>query len=226
MRISLPGLLACLLAAGTAGAQTYQPSKGASEYFDPGAFDGKFQFDDVYCVTFPSAQNAFSFVERMYNRDAIHLVRVEYPGRFMANIVASTVPAGGSAAEEVARLRDGERAAERAYGTNYNITEFATQFGPTIGLRIKDVAPGGREGPFPLVRALYRAAKQPIESLSVHRLFVRGPDRFEIAVYQSAPANANDSTEAQMTERLTKFADELVASLQDCTAKMPARQAQ
>ena len=226
MQFSLLGLLVSFFVAATAGAQTYQPGNGASEHFDPGTFDGKFKFSDVYCVTFPSAQNAFSFVEQWYNADAIHLVRVEYPGRFMANIVVSTVPAGRSAAEEVARLRDGERAAERAYGTNYNITDFATQFGPTIGLRIKDVAPGGREGPFPLVRALYRAAKQPIESLSVHRLFVRGPDRFEIAVYQTAPANANDSTEAQMTERLTKFADELVASLQECTAKMPARQAQ
>ena len=215
-----------LVLSGAVVAQQYQPGKGAAATFEPGLWDGRFQFSNVYCVRFPSPNTAFSFSEKLFNRDAIHLARAEYLDKLMANIVVSTIPRGRTTDEEVARLVEGERAAERTYSHSYNNLEFATQFGPTVGLRIKDVAPAGRDAPFPLVRPIYRPAKKPIESLSVHRLFVRGPDRFEVAVYQTAPQDAGDRTEAEMTERLTKLADNIVESLQSCTGKMPIRSTQ
>jgi hypothetical protein len=74
-----------------------------------------------------------------------------------------------------------------------------------------------------LVRPIYTPAKEPIESLAVHRLLVRGPDRFEVAVLQMAKQPANDNTEREMTQRLTALADELVGSLQACTAAFAPR---
>src|SRR4029453_16006678 len=102
--------------------------------------------------------------------------------------------------EEFGRLLANERQAEKAYAHNYGIEQLQTSFGPTISLRIKNVADRAQNGPFPLVRPIYRPAKEPIESLSVHRLFVRGSDRFEVAVLQMAKQPASDGTESEMTQ--------------------------
>jgi hypothetical protein len=51
----------------------------------------------------------------------------------------------------------------------------------------------------------------------VHRLIVRGHDRFELAVLQVVPQPPAESREA-LTARLTAMADEMVSSLQKCTA--------
>jgi hypothetical protein len=224
VRISVRGALAIALtlSCAPAWAQQYKAGPGASATFQPGLWDGKYRWTNVYCLTFPKPTEAQSLEERLFNNDKVLLVRVEYPSKLMANIVISTMPSGSKPDEEVRRLAEVERYAERAYKTTYNITEFATKFGPTLGLRIRDVAPSGRQGPFPLVRPLF-PPKDAIQSLSVHRLFVRGPDRFEIAAYQFAPDAPVQSTEAEMTARLTKFADEIVESLQNCTAEMPIR---
>src|SRR5712671_1775605 len=137
-----------------------------------GAWDGKHEFPHVYCVTFPAAKSALRLGHAMFNQSAIYLTHVEYPQALVAAIVVSTVPAGRLVKEEVTRLVEVERNLELEYKHDYGITQFSTEFGPTIGLRIKDVAPGGKIGPFPLVRGLYRPAKQPIQSLSIHRLFI------------------------------------------------------
>jgi hypothetical protein len=191
--------------------------------WSPGSWNGTHRLPQVYCLTFPAAGTAIEMGHGFYNRGGIYLTQVLYPDRVAAFIVASTIPAGRSASEEVSRLLALERQAEAAYGVSYNIAKGETAFGPTVTLRIKDVAPQGRGGPFPLVRALVRPAKAPIETLSVHRLFARGPDRFEVATFQLAPEGANESIEAAMTERLTGLADRIVQSLQECTGSMPPR---
>ncbi len=206
-------------------AQPYELSGKSYEMTWPkGNWKGKFGFPGVYCVTFPQAERAERLTTAMFNRNAINLTRVVYADRLAAAIAISTVPVGRSAEAEVARMAANEQMAEQAYRHSYHITQFATAFGPTIGLRINDVVPDGPGGPFPLVRALYNPARPPLESMSVHRLFVRGPDRFEVAVIQMAPRPASDATEAEMEQRLTAFADDLVRSLQSCTAGMPERQ--
>lgn len=121
------------------------------------------------------------------------------------------------------RILAGERTAEAAYGTSYDITETQTFFGRTVGLKIRNVAPQGGDAPFPLVRPLITAPRVPIETVSVHRLFVRGMNRFEVATAQLAPTAANDDTEAEMTQRLTLLVDGIVSSLQSCTMAMSAR---
>jgi hypothetical protein len=214
--------IALVLVFAPAWAQQYKAGPGSAVSFQPGLWAGKYRWTNVYCLTFPNSTDARSVEERLFNNDRVHLVRVEYPSKLMANVVISTIPSGRKADEEMRRLAEIEKSAERAYKTTYNITESVTKFGSTLGLRIRDVAPAGRQGPFPLVRPLL-PPKDAIQSLSVHRLFARGPDRFEIAVHQFAPDAPVDSAETEMTARLTNLADEIVESLQNCTAEMPIR---
>jgi hypothetical protein len=191
--------------------------------WSPGSWSGKHALPEAYCLTFPAADTAIELDHGFYNRGGVYLTQVLYPGKVGAFIVASIIPKGRSADDEVARLLALEKSAEAVFGINYNIRQGETAFGPTVNLMIKDVAPRGRTAPFPLIRAMIRPAKAPIESLSVHRLFAHGSNRFEIATLQFAPDGANEGTEAAMTERLTGLADRIVQSLQECTGAMPVR---
>ena len=189
--------------------------------WSPGTWNGKHTFPNVYCLSFPRPASAIELGYGLYNEGSIFFTQVLYPNNIAAFIVVSTIPAGRSAAEEVSRLLANEKRAEAAYGVSYNIIESRSDFGPTIYLKLKDVAPKGRNAPFPLVRPILRPARTPIESLAVHRLFVRGLDRFEVATFQLAPNPATDATESEMTNSLTELADQVVKSIYDCTNTMP-----
>jgi hypothetical protein len=223
----LRGLLLALAATGLSACAAAQDFELYGQWrtmeWSPGSWSGKHALPSAYCVNFPAADTAVALGHGFYNRGGVYLTQVLYPGKVGAFIVASIIPKGRSANEEVSRLLAMEKNAEAVYGINYNITQADTAFGPTVNLMIKDVAPRGRTAPFPLIRAMIRPAKAPIESLSVHRLFARGSNRFEVATLQVAPDGATEATEAAMTERLTGLADRIVQSLQECTAAMPVR---
>jgi len=191
----------------------------------PGTWSGARFFSNVYCLKFPEPQKAFETVEIYYKNNAINLFRVTYEGRLMINIVASTLPQGRTAQEEIERLYSLEEFAETVYNHNYNITKDDGVFGPVIGIRIKNVAPAGSNAIFPLVRALYKKRGQPLRSMSAHRLFVRGPDRFEIAVFQMAPTKIGGDTEKLMIEKVTELADKTLSSFERCTSMLPVRTA-
>ena len=177
----------------------------------------------VYCVKFPEPENAVGMNEQSYKGNAINLVRVIYKGNIMINIVASTLPEGRSAGEEIEHMHELEKRSEEAYHHNYHIALIDGKFGPVIGLRIKNVAPAGRDAVFPLVRPLYQASDESIRSMSAHRLLVRGADRFEIAVYQAAPSQPDRNAEREMTDRVTKLADETLQAFEECTSHYPMR---
>ena len=205
-------------------AQTYELSgKWYTAEFVRGAWHGKHGLPNVYCLTFPSAGAATEIGQGFFNARGIFLTQVRYPDQLTVSIVASSVPAGRTSDQEVSSLLALERGGEASYGTTYNISETQSDFGRVVNLRIKNVAPSGRSAPFPLVRPMIRPAREPIETLSVHRLFVRGPDRFEVAVFQVAPTPSTETTEAEMTARLTAIADQTVTSLQTCTGSIPVR---
>ena len=106
---------------------------------------------------------------------------------------------------------------------SHHIQELQTAFGRAIGLEIRDIATTSSAGPFPLIRPFISSPKKPIASLSVHRIFVRGPDRFEIAALQLAPESATDGTAEEMSARLTSLVEDAVRSLQECTSSIPVR---
>ena len=188
-----------------------------------GEWLGHHVFHDVYCVEFPEPENAVGMNEQAYKGNAINLVRVIYKDNIMINIVASTLPEGRSASEEIERLHEMEKRSEEAYQHNYNISLTQGKFGSVIGLRIKNVAPAGSDAVFPLVRPLYQTAEESIRSMSAHRLFVRGADRFEIAVFQAAPSQPDRHAEREMTHRVTKLADETLQAFEECTSLSPLR---
>ena len=204
--------------------QTFQlEGKWQTVKWTRGSWNGEHRFSPVYCVRFPTANEAFGLGQGFYNLKSDHLTQVFYAENISAFIVSSTIPVGRSEDEEITRILAGERSAEAAYGTSYGITEMKTPFGRTVGLKIRNVAPQGGDAPFPLVRPLIGTPRVPIETLSVHRIFVRGLNRFEVATAQLAPTPASDRIEAQMTQRLTVLAEEIVLSLQSCTTAMPTR---
>lgn len=188
-----------------------------------GSWDGGHLFSNAYCLKFPEVEKAFEMTEIFYKNNAINLFRVTYEGRMMINIVASTLPKGRTQQEETERLYDLEKQGEELYNHNYNITKNQGAFGTVIGIRIKDVAPTGKNAIFPIVRPLYKKNKTQIQSMSAHRFFVRGPDRFEIAVFQMAPKNIDDNTERKMTERVTQLANETLSNFENCTSLLPIR---
>jgi hypothetical protein len=106
----------------------------------------------------------------------------------------------------------------------YEVSELTTSFGPTIGLRMNNVKSDTPDtGPFPLVRKLVLPSNGALMSMSVHRIFARGSDRFEVAAIQLAPQQQTSSTEEEIRTRLSAIVDALTVSLQDCTGAMPMR---
>jgi len=216
--------IAILLSGAAANCQEYDLSGDVMESsWDPGTWSGEEKFYNVYCLTFPEAKTAERRVEAFFNKKAIHLTSVEYPNHVMATIVVSTLPPGRTEEQERARLLDIERQGEKAYVHSYGISQTESLFGSVIGLQIRNVSAVGKRAPFPLVRPLLNPKEGPIQSISSHRIFVRGPDRFEIAVLQLSPDVVTSSTEKTMTGRVTRFADAMLASLTQCTSKLRVR---
>jgi hypothetical protein len=195
--------------------------------FPQGNWDGKASFPNVYCLSFPQPEKVKSFRKAYFNNRAVYLIDAFYSDELTATLAVSTIPNAQSPTDAIAKVRQNEQANAtrvQAAGIRYTVTESATDFGPSVSVVIRNAAPGNSVGPFPLVRAFISNPQRPITTLSVHRLFVRGHDRFEIALFQPAPQPPTESTEEEMVARLSGIADRMVESLQKCTASIPVRQ--
>lgn len=203
-------------------AAKYEPSsKVLQSSWKTGTWNGSHEFYDVYCVNFPSPEKSFGMDQSFYSNNAIHITSALYPDYLTISIVSSTLPKGRTETEEAKRLYETEVMAEKAYRTNYNIAQRQGAFGTVTGLRINNVLPKGKNGPFPLVRPLYNAKDGAVVSMSVHRLFVRGTNRFEIAALQAAPKGAGNRAEEILKANLEKVVDETLLSFEQCTSKLP-----
>lgn len=214
--------IACLTQTNIASAEAeYQQSgKVMSMSFLTKDWDGKHQFQDVYCATFPTPEKAQDLQSVMFNQNAISLSSVDYDGFIRAVIVVSTMPKNRTMEEEVQRLSKNEKDFVAETGVDTHQTEISTLFGPAIGLRINNMVPGTNNGPFPLARAIFDSTGDIIKSMSVHRLFAYNENRFEIATLQYVPEGANPEKQKVMEKQLTTLADNLTSSLQECTLKM------
>lgn len=204
----------------SAGPEFQQTGKSMSMSFPTGDWDGKHQFQNVYCATFPTPEKAQDLQSAMFNQYAINLLSVDYDGFIRAAIVVSTMPNGRTAEEEVSRMADNEKNFSAKTGLDTHMIESSTAFGHTIDLRINNMAPGSENGPFPLARAMFNDAGATIKSMSVHRLFAYGTNRFEVALLQYVPNGADSEKQKVMEKQLTDLADNLTNSLQECTIKL------
>lgn len=209
-------------------AELLKPSGKVYESTWPqGNWNGKVSFSNVLCATVPHPENAWRLTEGMFSGGAVYLAKVSYPDRMIATIVASTIPRGRTAEQDIAMLlkKNHETATQmQATGGVFIVTEMTTSFGPTIGIRINNiVSDTSKIGPFPLSYAIASPKKDVLVTMSVHRLFARGPDRFEVAVMQMPKPPGTSKDEAEMEKRLAAVADSIVSSFQQCTGALPAR---
>ncbi|MBS4097914.1 MAG: hypothetical protein KGZ83_13870 [Sulfuricella sp.] len=218
--------------ASVAHSESYQLSGKSYEMTWPtGGWNGGMSFPNVYCATAPFPEKAEWFTQAMFNRNTIYVGKIRYPNNLLLAVVFSSIPPGRSAEDDIAKLLATNRENQdraKAASIVYEVSEFTTSFGPTLGLRLNNIesdTPG--TGPFPLARRMLVPQDGALLSMSVHRLFARGPDRFEVAAMQIAPKIASDSTEKEkekeMYDRLTAMVDTLTKSLQQCTEMLPAR---
>lgn len=228
-RLLSPLLLAFVVLTSFAHAETYQLSGQSYEttWSKKGGWNGSLSFPKVYCATAPSPENADRLVQAMYNGNAVYRAVIEYPDKLLLAVSFSSIPAGRSAEADIAKLLSMNRETQsRLKGTAavFEVSELTTSFGPTIGLRMNNIeSDTPNTGPFPLVRKLVLPPNGALMSMSVHRIFARGADRFEVAAMQLAPQQQSSSTEKDMHDRLSAIVDALTESLQKCTGAMPLR---
>lgn len=201
-------------------AARYAPSSPVkSRRVDDGGWDGVHRFNTVYCMTFPDPDQALVLMERSYAEDSINLARVSYRGRMMINVVAAMLPPGQSAADDIAGQRRYLQESESLSGRPHHLKEEERIFGRVLNSRINNLAPAAEGVPYPLVHSF--AADDRLRSVSVSRLFARGSNRFEIAIYKLAPEDAGPAEEAAIVTALQKLADRTLSDFEQCTATLP-----
>lgn len=205
-------------------AQTYSLSgKAYVSSWPTHNWQGEAQFPSVFCVRMPRPTEALNMTQAMFNGNAIGLTRVTYPDNISLYVVTSTIPAGRTAEDEVGRLRETNRQGARMYPEGISVSDTTSLFGPMTTMTMKNVLESTAQGPFPLTRNLVKRDDGTLMSLSVHRLFVRGPDRFEVAgLKYFIPATTAADQDRPLAE-LTALVDQVVDSLQQCTSTMPLR---
>lgn len=227
-RLLVASLILVVSVMSPAHSESYQLSGKSYEMTWPiGGWNGNLSFPGVYCATAPLPDKAERLTQAMFNQNAIYVAKIGYPEKLLLAVVFSSIPQGRSAEDDIAKLlatnRDTQVRAKAASAV-YEVSELTTSFGPTVGLRINNIeSDTASSGPFPLVRKLVIPPNGGLLSMSVHRLFARGPDRFEVAAMQLAPQPTSDSTEKEMRDRLTTMVEALTKSLQQCTGTLPVR---
>lgn len=203
-------------------AQQYRFSDGPKQLKIEGLgrLPARQSWPSIYCFYLPDTFMGRETSFGMMNGNAI--TWTEYPdhvNQLTAYVITSTLPEDQSASADFKILLATDRATKKAVGdsTRFLVDTGQSAWGPTIKLRMKNVAPSNPDGLFPLTRGLYEDADGPPYTRSVHRLFMRKSHRFEIAVV-SNPKKPNDEASEAATQILIEtLADELTNSLQECT---------
>jgi hypothetical protein len=198
-------------------------SKFVEASFVGRAWNGEHAFNPVLCLTFPSVAEVSNLAQAMYNNNSLYFSRATYPDLTALYVVASTVPAGRPVEVELAHLAASNQRAIDQHPKNFSQSKTEGAWGPSLSLTVRNALEGSKESPFPFVRNIDARAGAPLASVSVHRLFVRGSDRLELAGlrYFKAPVSADG--EAAAIAELAALVEQAADSLQACTHKLPLR---
>lgn len=179
-------------------------------------------FGDVYCLVVPFPDKIESLREGMLNNNAISYYRVVYTPNIGAHILTSIIPIGRTEREEFEiQLKREQQTAERVAMMGklgrYTVGTSQSKWGPVVDIRMVNIQPGTPDGPFPLSRVLLEDGEGPPNTISLHKVFAHGANRFEIAVI-GAPLDPDVSgAERAMEETMSRLTEIYVASLQQCT---------
>lgn len=179
-------------------------------------------FLDVYCMEVPLPEQIESVREGMLNNNSLSYYRVVYRFNIAAHIVTSMVPVGRTQSEEfdIQLKREQNNAETVGRGTEpsrYTVSTSQSAWGPVVDMRIVNIQPNTPDGPFPLSRVLLADSKGPPHTISLHKLFARGANRFEIALIGAPLTPDVPGVQLAMEETMLRLAEAYVASLQKCT---------
>ncbi len=223
--IRLAITLACTLLANTAHAQ--QAFALSSKFMEASlvgqAWNGEHAFNPVLCLTFPSVAEVSNLAQAMYNNNSLYFSRATYPDLTALYVVASTVPAGRPVELEMANLAASNQRAIDLHPKNFSQSKAEGALGPSLSLTVRNALEGGKESPFPFVRNIDARAGAPLASVSVHRLFVRGSDRIELAGLRYFKTPVGPEGETAAVAELAALVEQAADSLQACTPKLPMR---
>jgi hypothetical protein len=90
-------------------------------------------------------------------------------------------------------------------------------------LTVRNSTEGPKESPFPFARSVANRPDGQLASLSVHRVFVHGGDRIEVAGLRYFKTPRGADREAEAVSELSAFVEAAAGSLQSCTASLPPR---
>ncbi|WP_374334509.1 hypothetical protein [Leeia sp.] len=187
------------------------------------AWDGTHRFENVFCLSFPRSQEAQGLAYALYNSNTLYFSRVAYPDLTALYVVTSTVPAGRTTEAEIDNLAAQNQRSVEAYPSYFKQTRTTGVLGPSLTLTVRNAREGGKEAPFPFVRSVANRPDGQLASLSVHRLFVHGQDRIEVAGLRYFQAPISADREAEAVSGLAALVEAAADSLQSCTAKLPPR---
>jgi hypothetical protein len=183
-------------------------------------WDGQHRFGNVVCLQFPHAGEAQSFAQAMYNHNTLYFSRITYQDPTALYVVASTVPVGRSAEDEISKLAAQNQKAIEQRPQQIRLTQASGELGPSLTLTVRNAKDGGKDAPFPFVRTIDSRADAPLSSVSVHRLFVHEHSRIELAGLRYFKTPITAENEAQAITELTDLVEQAAGSLQTCTAKL------
>jgi len=184
---------------------------------------GQHRFGKVFCLTFPRSTEAENLTEAMYNNNTLYFSRAGYKDLTALYVVASTIPAGRSVEVEIENLAAQNQRSVDAYPAYFKQTQTTGLLGPSLTLTVRNSLEGTKEAPFPFARSIANRPDGQLASLSVHRLFVHGRDRIEVAGLRYFKAPIGPDREPDVVSDLSALVEAAAESLQSCTATLPAR---
>jgi len=205
---------------------SYELTGKALTYQWPGnTWDGRHSFQKIYCVTFPDPNRADSMTTAIFNR-AISLTRVSYKNdNALLFVIASSIPKGRSSEEDMAKTGASNNAAAKLNPKYIRANDVSSPFGSAQALIIRNSQEKPAKGPFPLERSIAVTPDGLLHTLSVHRLFARGSNRFEVAALRYFQKPLPKEEEQPQIDDLNRLVERTADALCECTKEIPSAKA-
>ncbi len=218
-------LLLAVCVTGASAQQSFQLSSKFVEakFIRGNVWDGQHRFGNVLCLKFPRSTDAEALAEAMYNNNTLYFSRAAYKDQTALYVVSSTVPAGRSVEVEIGNLAAQNQRNVDAYPSNFKQSRATGLLGPSLVLTVRNSTEGAKASPFPFARSIANRPDGQLYSLSIHRLFVHGRDRIEVAGLRYFKTPVGTDREAEAISDLSAVVEIAAESLQSCTANLPPR---
>jgi hypothetical protein len=220
-------LLACSFANAAVDTtqQTFQlSSKVYTMDFSQGKFPGLVhRFNNVFCLPLPPDLQLKEISYALYNNNGIYFSHIAYRDPTVLYVVTSGVPADRSVEEEIGILAARNEIGMKSHPGHFKQFQKVGLLGPSLVQIVRNARQGKKESPFPLAWNVISSPNGQMVSLSVHRLFVRGGQRIELAGLRYFDAPVHPDREEEAVADLSSFVESAADALQSCTANLPAR---